>query len=126
MTMKHAPFSLSDWVTRTGVAVGTAAVLLTGAAWQMSAETSTPTTASAAQTTPQITRPIAGGRDSYADIVKVVAPAVVTIRTEGRAIAGPAQFRMPNDDFFRRFFGDPDTQPGPQRLPRAPRQRGLG
>ena len=124
--MKNAPFSLSHWVTRTGVAAVTGVVLLSGAAWQMSAETSTAPTASAVQTTPQITRAIAGARDSYADIVKVVAPAVVTIRTEGSAIAGPAQFRLPNDDFFRRFFGDPDSQPGPQRQPRAPRQRGLG
>jgi serine protease Do len=124
--MSNLRLSLSQWATRTGVAVGTAVVLLTGAAWRMSAETSS-TAPAAVQATPQITRAIAGGRDSYADIVKVVAPAVVTIRTEGRATAGPAQFQMPNDDFFRRFFGDPDdSQPGPPRQPRIPRQRGLG
>src|SRR5688572_1679139 len=109
--MTKTPFSFRQWVTRAGVAAGTAVVLLTGAAWRMSAETSATTStspaAAAQQTTPQVTRAIAGARDSYADIVKVVAPAVVTIRTEGRAIAGPAQFQMPNDDFFRRFFGDP-------------------
>ena len=30
---------------------------------------------------------IPGGRDSYADIVKVVSPAVVTIRIDGKATA---------------------------------------
>ena len=95
--MTNSRFSLSQWVTRTGVAVGTAVVLVTGAAWQhvcgapSSAAAAEPATAATAQTT----RAIAGGRDSYADIVKVVAPAVVTIRVEGKASAAPAQFQMP-------------------------------
>ena len=38
----------------------------------------------------------------------------------------PRSSRLPNDDFFRRFFGDPDGQPGPQRQPRVPRSSGLG
>ena len=125
--MSHSHFGLSQWASRTGVAVGTAVVLLTGAAWQMSAETSStaaaePATAATAQTT----RAIPGDRDSYADIVKIVAPAVVTIHVQGKASAAPAQFQMPNDDFFRRFFGDPDNQQGPQRQPRIPRRSGLG
>ena len=58
----------------------------------------------------------------------MIAPAVVTIRVDGKATASPTQFE--GDDFFRRFFGE---QPGdgqrqgrgPQR-PRTFRQRGLG
>ena len=47
---------------------------------------------------------VVSGRESYADIVKVIAPAVVTIRVEGKANAS--------------------TGPTPQR--RVPRRRGLG
>jgi Do/DeqQ family serine protease len=64
-----------------------------------------------------------GGRDSYADIVKVVTPAVVTIRTEGRARVSPTQFQ--DDDLFRRFFGD-QFPINPRRQMPAPRSRGLG
>jgi S1-C subfamily serine protease len=63
-----------------------------------------------------------GGRDSYADVVNVVTPAVVTIRVEGRARVSPTQFQ--DDDLFRRFFGDQFG--GPQRRMPAPRTRGLG
>ena len=72
-----------------------------------------------------ITRAGAGGRDSYADIVKVVAPAVVTIRVDGKAKIAPAAFG--DNDLFRRFFGDP-FEPGERApdAPRMPRQRGLG
>ena len=41
---------------------------------------------------PTVTRAIAGERDSYADIVKAVAPAVVTIRVESKAKVSPTQF----------------------------------
>jgi Do/DeqQ family serine protease len=64
---------------------------------------------------------VAGSRDSYADVVKIVAPAVVTIHTEGRARVSPTQFQ--DDDLFRRFFGD---ESGPGRRMPAPRRRGLG
>ena len=63
------------------LAVLTAGVLTTGAAWHgLAADTQ-----KAATITTPITHAIAGGRDSYADIVGVAAPAVVTIRTEGKA-----------------------------------------
>src|SRR5688572_2884609 len=58
-------------------------------------------------------------RTSYAEIVKRVSSAVVTIRTESRARA-PRQFPFMDDPFFRRFFGEPST-PAPER-----RVRGLG
>src|SRR5262249_20833401 len=71
---------------------------------------------------------LAGGRDSYADIVKVVAPAVVTIRVEGKARLSPTDFQFGDgDEFFRRFFGSPDDRsPRTPQSPRSFRQRGLG
>lgn len=130
--MHNSRFSLGKWLAPTGVAVGAAALLVTGA-WHLSAAPGVAAQSVAAPTTP-ITHAIAGGRDSYADIVKVIAPSVVTIRVEGKASLSPAQFQFPNDpnnphgDFFRRFFGDPGDRedPAPSPRQRAPRQRGLG
>ena len=121
---------------RAGLAAAAAAVLISGAAWRGLAATQPHTpdtliaqaqTARAAQTVTG--RAIAGSRDSYADVVKSVAPAVVTIRVEGKATVQPAQFD--GDDFFRRFFGDDgDDNPRGRRqqrvVPRSFRQRGLG
>jgi Do/DeqQ family serine protease len=45
-------------------------------------------------------------RDSYADIVDRVAPAVVTIRS-ARRVHAPQQFPFLDDPFFRQFFGTP-------------------
>jgi len=127
--MDNSRFSPGRWFARTGVALGAAALLVTGA-WHMSAAPGVAAQSVAAQT-PSITHAIAGGRDSYADVVKVVAPSVVTIRVEGKASASPAQFQFPDGpsgDFFRRFFGDPGDRDDPAPAPRqrAPRQRGLG
>jgi serine protease Do len=111
---------------RTGLAALAAVTLLGGATWHsVAADAQAPQ--SKTVTAPTVTRAIPDGRDSYADIVKVVAPAVVTIRVEGRARMSPTQFGQDGDDFFRRFFGDP-SQRGPRtpQMPRAPRQRGLG
>src|SRR6516165_7780429 len=90
-----------------GLAAAAAAALISGAAWHGLAATpsSAHATAAAAAETPAVARAaIAGSRDSYADVVKAVAPAVVTIRVDGKATAAPAQFD--GEDFFRRFFGD--------------------
>jgi len=46
-------------------------------------------------------------RDSYADIVDRVAPAVVTIRS-ARRVRAPQQFPFSDDPFFRQFFGSPN------------------
>jgi len=98
---------------------------VTGAAWhQVDAQS---TTKAATITTP-ITHAIAGGRDSYADVVGAAAPAVVTIRTQGKARVSPTQFDGQDpEDLLRRFFGDQFGQ-REQRAPRqAPRsQRALG
>src|SRR6266852_6384480 len=116
--------------SRTALAVVAAAVLLTGAAWhQVNAQT---TPKAAATVTTPITHAIAGGRDSYADVVSAAAPAVVTIRTQGKARVSPTQFDGQDpEDLMRRFFGDQFGQQfGPRgRGPRpfAPRQqRALG
>jgi serine protease Do len=130
--MKPFRLQLGRRFTRTGAAIGAAILLITGgAAWGISADAQTksaPAVQTPDTTGGAISRAgVVGGRDSYADIVKVVAPAVVTIRTEGTAINAPAQFQFPEDDFFRRFFGDPaDPQGRGQRPPRSFRQRGLG
>jgi len=114
---------------RAGLVAGAAAALISGAAWHGLAA-SVSTSAATAQTAqaPAITgraAVLSGSRDSYAEVVKAVAPAVVTIRVDGKATPSPAQFD--GDDFFRRFFGD-DDQPGQrrQRTPRSFRQHGLG
>ena len=115
----------------TGVAIVAGLLLLIGGTWRgVAAELRAPATHAAASVTTPIAHSIAGGRDSYADVVKVVAPAVVTIHTEGKASVSPTQFQMPNDDFFRRFFGDPGDQDeqndGPSRMPHAFKQHALG
>jgi Do/DeqQ family serine protease len=85
-------------------------------------------TAPPATVTSPIAHAIDGSRSSYADIVDVVAPAVVTIRTEGKARVSRTQFQGPDDDFLRRFFGDQfgegDDPRG--RQPRTFRQRAVG
>jgi Do/DeqQ family serine protease len=120
--------NLTQRVSRSALAMLAAGALVTGAAWHtVDAQTTAKT---AATMTPPITHAIAGGRDSYADVVGAAAPAVVTIRTEGKARVSPTQFDGQDpEDFMRRFFGDQfgGGQRGP-RAPRqgAPRQRALG
>ena len=102
-------------------AIALAGTLTAGVVWQGVAA-NTEATAPQAVTAAAPARIADGGRDSYADIVKVVTPAVVTIRTEGRARVSPTQFQ--DDDLLRRFFGD-QFGADPRRTP-APRSRGLG
>ncbi len=127
---------------RTGLAVLAAAFLIGGAAWHTLAAASQQSAVGSRQSavgsqqsavgSPQsgVAGRIPGGRDSYADIVKIVAPAVVTIRVESKARVSPTQFQFEGDDFFRRFFGgdDDDSSRGPRQrvVPRSFRQRGLG
>ena len=127
--MNYSRLSLSQRAARAGVAGAAALLLITGAAWHGLAADQ-PAAAKPATTTTSITHAIAGGRDSYADVVDVVSPAVVTIRTEGKAKTQPTQFDGQDDDFLRRFFGEQFGQGnGMPRMPRAPRgfkQRALG
>ena len=120
-------FSLPRRAVRAGIALVATLTLIAGAAKFVGAADRTVTASSATVTTP-ITHAIDGSRNSYSDIVDVVAPAVVTIRTEGKARVSPAQFQGTGDDFLRRFFGDRfGEEDGPQgRQPRTFRQRALG
>ena len=98
---------------RLSVAAAAAALLVAGATWRAVAADSggtAPQTVSA-QAAPAVSRAVIGGRDSYADIVKAVAPAVVTVRTQGQARVAPTSFDGDDQDMFRRFFG-PQFDPG--------------
>jgi Do/DeqQ family serine protease len=124
--------TLTRRAQRTGLAAFAAVALVGGAAWHSVAADNQAALATQSKTVtaPTVTHAIPGARDSYADVVKVVAPAVVTIRVEGRARMSPTQFGQDQfgqdgDDLFRRFFGEP-SQRGPRMPSRAPRQRGLG
>src|SRR5438094_7042675 len=114
---------------KTALAAFVATLLVSGAVWHGSAADSAQTTAPAklaAATT--IQHAIAGGRDSYADIVNVAAPAVVTVRVSGKAKTSPTDLQD-GDDLFRRFFGPEFGQGqgrGSRPQTRTPRQRGLG
>ena len=82
----NEPLTHTQRASRTGIAVIAAGALMIGAAWHsLAADTQKP----AATVSTPITHSIAGGRDSYADVVSVAAPAVVTIRTEGKARISP-------------------------------------
>lgn len=63
-------------------------------------------------------------RDSYADVVDRVAPAVVTIRS-ARRVRAPQQYPFMDDSLLRQFFGDRNAQPTPREAP-SRMQRGLG
>jgi Do/DeqQ family serine protease len=79
-----------------------------------------------AQSAAALPHSVAAGRDSYADVVQLVAPAVVTVRVESTGKMSPTEFQGPPDDFFRRFFGQPFGETPQQQQPREFHQRGLG
>src|SRR5688572_8593183 len=124
--MNTSTIHITPHRVRTGLAVLALTVLSAGGAWRVvqAKETAAPTVAAAtpaATTTVTPPRPIPA-TGSYADVVSAVAPAVVTIRVEGRARVSSAA--APDEDLFRRFFGDQFGEA--PRQPRSPRQRGLG
>jgi len=57
-------------------------------------------------------------KNSYADLVSKVAPAVITIRADKR-VRMPQQFRFFDDPFFRGLFGDQAPQQPQESLERA-------
>ena len=75
-------------------------------------------------------RVLPGGRDSYADVVKAVAPAVVTIRVEGKArVVADAVRRRTTTCFAASSATTSATARRPTRqraVPRTFKQRGLG
>ena len=64
-------------------------------------------------------------RTGFAPIVKKVLPTVVNISST-KVVKTPTQFegQMPDDDFFRQFFGG--SMRGTPQMPREQRERGLG
>ncbi len=117
----HAGTNLSQRAARTGIAVFAAALLVSGAAWHgFAAEPQSSAKVAPATTTTPVARSIAGGRDSYADIVNIAAPAVVTVRVSAKARVSPTGLEGDpgdQDDLLRRFFGD---QFGQRQGPRGP------
>jgi Do/DeqQ family serine protease len=100
-----------------------AALLIGGTLWHgAAAQSPASTPASVHAAPPVVARDIAAGRTSYSDLVKAVAPSVVTIRVEGHAEASQTSFDQ--DDLFRRFFGDRPGARGQQQ--RQPKAHGLG
>jgi Do/DeqQ family serine protease len=105
-------------------AIIAAVFFVSGAAWHGFGASSPQAVAQAATVSTPITHAIAGARDSYADVVDVVSPAVVTVHAQGKARVSPTQFQVPDDDFFQQFFGQ-RGQRGQRQMPR-PRQNALG
>jgi serine protease Do len=132
--MENKHINLRQRAVRGAAALATAGILVAGATWHSSAADTTASVPQVAATsTPPNGHAIAGGRDSYADVVKAVAQAVVTVRTESKARVSPTQFGGDPDDMLRRFFGDRfggepfgDQFGREPRIPQIPRQRGLG
>ena len=132
--MDTTPGNVKQRTIRSAVALGAVALLVTGATWHgFAAEPAThpsnlSTVSAEAQQTPAVSRGAAmtGGRESYADIVRNVAPAVVTIQVEGKARVSPTQFNGDDEDMLRRFFGQRGQGQGQGPMPRTPKQRGLG
>ena len=132
--MAFTPDDLKRRAIRAGVAVLVVASLAAGAAWRGVAPSGhaflAPVAAQAAPVSSAASPTLTGGRDSYADIVKLVAPGVVTIRVEGSARVVPTGLDGDDHDMLRRFFGRPsgpdlDPEQG-RRMPRMFKQRGLG
>ncbi|PWT81315.1 MAG: protease Do [Blastocatellia bacterium] len=124
MSNLRSPFG-RQW-TRVSLALVAAAALLGGATWRGAVAANTQSTAERAASAPASanTRPLAGARDSYADIVKIVSPAVVTVTSNGTSRISQTDFQVPDEDFFRRFFGDQFDRG--QRRPRTFRQTAVG
>ena len=115
-------FTISKRVARAAAAVFASTLILTGIAWRGVTDEKA-TNAKAATVASTLATPIAGARDSYADVVDVVAPGVVTIHATGKAKVSPTQFQMPDDDFFQQFFGN---RGGRGMRPRTYKQSALG
>jgi len=119
-------YHLTPRATRTWAAAAAVTLLMGGATWHsMAAGSAADQSVQVAtqSTRPAISHAIAAGRDSYAEVVDTVSPAVVTVRATGRARVRETQFQLPDDDFLRRFFGENGINP--RRMPR-PRENALG
>src|SRR5260221_4916222 len=116
----------SNRITRSGIVLGGALLLLSGVAWQISAAAPTTAPRVDAGTASPAPHALNSRRDSYADLVKAVNPSVVTVHVEGKANPAATQFQVPDDEFMRRFFGERGEPRGATPPPHAFKQRGLG
>jgi S1-C subfamily serine protease len=113
-------YHLTPRAARTWVAAAAVTLLMGGATWHsMAAGT---TADQPAQIAAQSTRPSNLARhclrrDSYAEVVDTVSPAVVTVHASGRARVRDTQFQLPDDDFLRRFFGENGVKPASHAAP---------
>ncbi|HSC26301.1 MAG TPA: Do family serine endopeptidase [Vicinamibacterales bacterium] len=124
--LKIGRASASSGTRRIAVIIAATALLMSGTVigWSIGSGAAgaapAPGVGAGAPAASAVSRIGGGGVDSYADVVEEVAPAVVTIRAE-RRLTRTSQ-GMPDDPWFREFFGPrfqvPD--PGPRR------ERGLG
>jgi Do/DeqQ family serine protease len=106
---------------RAALAVTASALLIGGFGWRELAAARS--SAHVATVSTPLAHAIAGSRDSYADVVSVVAPAVVTIRTEGTRKASPTE-DMP--DGAEPFFGRHFRGQGREMPPHPSKQHALG
>ena len=74
--MTDGHITISKRAARGGIAVLAGLLLATGAAWRGIAAAEKPAAHAAATVATQLQHAVAGGRDSYADVVEVVAPTV--------------------------------------------------
>ena len=124
-------FQLKESIARRRSALAVvfaAALIASGAVWHgFAAETPTSTrvtpAASARGAVSAVDR-----RDSYADIVEEIAPAVVTVYTEAQPAMSRTSVPGSDEERFRRFFGDRFGQrfDGQGAAPSIPRRRGQG
>lgn len=98
---------------RAGLVVVVAVIALSAATWTVKGSSAQAATSTAGAAAPAPAPVITGktNPESYADLVAQVAPAVVTIRSERRV----RQTQLPDDDLFRRFFGERGPLPTPRR-----------
>ena len=135
----HEHFNLGDWLARTAVRPPSPQrpqpCSITGAAWRgLSAAPQTCREDAARQTAAtDAHRACDRGRRAIRMPTSSTSPRSAVVHStssgKGKATESPAELQSPNDDFFRRFFGDPGDDPhgqGQERMPRRFRQSALG
>lgn len=118
LAMDTRKFRPSPRTLRRAVAAFAVVLIIAATGWYSRGAVMKASTVDAVEPQQALNR--AAAPDSYAGVVKIVAPAVVTVRTAGTRTSSD----LPDQDFLRRFFGDQsDGTPGP--TPKF-RERGLG
>ena len=125
-------------VKRSMVIVGLGAALLMGGGvgWTLTSAAKPVLGAARAVTLSVAAEPQSGGAagsmaQGFADVVQPILPAVVNIQVTSNVQQTRQQQpngipNLPDDPFFRRFFGDPSGNGNGDQQPRDRRERGLG